>query len=206
MKKNTREKIVDTALDLFNNKGLSQITLRTIAKEMGISQGNLNYHYKKRDDIIEALYYRLVADMDESVAKIEQAEIGVQLVYDISAAIMENSYKYRFFLLDFAQIMRNNKKINAHYKKLSKMREEQLLGLMNMMIQAGLIRPEILPNEYSYLYKRNEVFGNFWIGSVEIEKSRIVKKTMLEYLEITIQSIYPYLTDKGVAQYESLKR
>ena len=55
--KDTKEIIINTALKLFNTEGLSKVTLRTIANKMGISQGNLNYHFKKRDDIIEALYF-----------------------------------------------------------------------------------------------------------------------------------------------------
>ncbi|MFT5824081.1 MAG: AcrR family transcriptional regulator [Crocinitomix sp.] len=206
MKKNTGEKILDTALKLFNLKGLAPITLRTIAKEMGISQGNLNYHYKKRDDIIEALYFRLVSDMDASMAKIEQSKIGVQLVYDTSSAIMNNSYKYRFFMADFTQVMRQNKKIKNHFISLLKIREEQAQGLFDVMIHDGLMRSERLENEYYNLYKRIQILGDFWIGSAEIERSRIVKKTIVEYLEIIMQSIYPYLTEKGVNQYSSLKR
>ncbi|HED09125.1 MAG TPA: TetR/AcrR family transcriptional regulator, partial [Caldithrix abyssi] len=67
--KDTREKILHTALTLFNRQGLPRVTLRAIAKEMGISQGNLNYHYKKRDEIIEALYFQLVARIDMEMEK-----------------------------------------------------------------------------------------------------------------------------------------
>jgi hypothetical protein len=37
--KKTKEKILDTALRLFNQEGLANIKLRRIATEMGISQG-----------------------------------------------------------------------------------------------------------------------------------------------------------------------
>lgn len=202
--KNTSEKILDTALLLFNSQGLAKVTLRTIAKKMDISQGNLNYHFKKRDDIIEALYHRLVKGMDNSMAKIQHSTIGLQLMYDISSAIMNNSYKYRFFLLDFAQIMRENPTIKKHFQNLIKIRQGQIEGLFNMMIAEGILREAKLPQEYFYLYKRIQIFGDFWMSSAEIEKSQITKKTITEYLEIIIQSIYPYLTVKGISQYNSL--
>jgi AcrR family transcriptional regulator len=206
MKKSTREKIVDTALSLFNKKGLSQVTLRTIAKEMGISQGNLNYHYKKRDDLIEELYFRLVKEMNESLTDIQHAKVGMQLLYDMSSSVMNNAYKYRFFMADFTQVMRNNEKIKKHYTGLVKIREEQFSGLFKLMIQEGLMRPERLTNEYFYLYKRVQILGDFWISSAEIEKNRIEKNTMTVYLEIITQSIYPYLTEKGIKEYDSLQR
>ena len=37
----TKEKIIDTALQLFNKQGIDPVTTRHIAKEMNISHGNL---------------------------------------------------------------------------------------------------------------------------------------------------------------------
>lgn len=203
--KKTPEKILDTALALFNTYGLPKVTLRTIAKEMGISQGNLNYHYKKRDDIIEALYFQLVEMMDESMSSAHQpSSEGLQLLFDISAGIMSNSYKYRFFLLDFAQIMRENKTIKKHFKKLTQLRQEQFAGLIDRMVALGIMRKEKLPNEYFFLYQRFQLLGDFWISSAEIAHTKITKKIMSEYYEIITQAIYPYLTAKGVKEYHAI--
>ncbi len=202
--KKTPEKILDTALALFNTYGLPKVTLRTIAKEMGISQGNLNYHYKKRDDIIEALYFQLVEMMDKSMTTHPPVSIGLQLLFDISAGIMSNSYKYRFFLLDFAQIMRENATIKKHFKKLTELRQEQFAGLINMMVTLGIMREEKLLNEYNFLYQRFQLLGDFWISSAEIAHTKITKKVMSEYYEIITQAIYPYLTAKGVKEYHTI--
>ena len=202
--KKTSEKILNTALALFNSYGLPKVTLRTIAKEMGISQGNLNYHYKKRDDIIEALYFQLVEMMDKSMEENQPSSEGLQLMFDISAGIMSNSYKYRFFLLDFAQIMRENATIKKHFKKLTELRQEQFSGLINMMVALGIMRKEKLPNEYFFLYQRFQLLGDFWISSAEIAHTKITKKIMSEYYEIITQAIYPYLTAKGVKEYHTI--
>ena len=70
----TKLKIIKQALHLFNNNGTSNVSLRAIAKETGISIGNLQYHFKKREDIIEALYFQLV-DKNNSIYFINQLEI-----------------------------------------------------------------------------------------------------------------------------------
>ena len=72
--KNTKDRILDTSLELFNSLGLSKVTLRTIANKMGISQGNLNYHFKKREEIIETLYFQLVQNIDNSMLDIEKSK------------------------------------------------------------------------------------------------------------------------------------
>ncbi len=202
--KKTKGKILDTSLELFNTFGLSRVTLRTIAKEMGISQGNLNYHFKKRNDIIETLYFQLVQNIDHSMTNIQQSKNVLQLLVSISQTIMSNFYEYRFFLLDFVQIMRENKKIKTHYSELTVQREQQFSILFNLLIENDLMRKEILPNEYKNLYKRFQVLGDFWISDAEILNSKITKKTISTYSEILTQAIFPYLTSKGQKEYHSL--
>ncbi len=198
--KNTKEKILATALDLFNTYGLSQVTLRTIAKKMGISQGNLNYHFKKREEIIETLYFSLVKNIDLKISKTNE-EVSLKLLLDLSTSIMDDFYEYRFFLLDSVQIMRESKIIKKHYLKLSKIREKQFLDLFAVLIENGIMRKEILHNEYTYLYRRFQVLGDFWISSVQVTHKQISKKMIKEYSDIINQSIYPYLTEKGKKVY-----
>jgi len=47
----TKTKILSTALELFNNEGEAQVSSVDIASVMGISPGNLYYHYKGKDEI-----------------------------------------------------------------------------------------------------------------------------------------------------------
>ncbi len=202
--KNTKEIILDTSLSLFNSLGLSKVTLRTIAKKMGISQGNLNYHFKKREDIIEALYFQLVNNIDNSMSGFQESKNPFQLLVSISQTIMSNFFEYRFFLLDFVQIMRENEKVKTHYLELSTQREQQFSMLFNLLIENDLMRKEMLPNEYKNLYKRFQMLSEFWVSDAEIHNSKITKKTISIYSEILTQAIFPYLTIKGQKEYHSI--
>lgn len=202
--KKTKEIILDTSLELFNSLGLSKVTLRTIANEMGISQGNLNYHFNKREDIIETLYFQLIQNIDSSMSSMEASKNPFQLLVSISQSIMSNFYEYRFFLLDFVQIMRENKKIRIHYTALTLQRELQFSSLFNLLIEHDLMRKEVLPNEYKNLYKRFHMLSEYWISDAEIHHSKIQKKTMSTYAVILTQAIFPYLTLKGQKEYHSI--
>lgn len=55
MKSDIKQVIMDTARQLFNEKGFNDTCMRDIASALNISVGNLTYHYKKKEDLIEAI-------------------------------------------------------------------------------------------------------------------------------------------------------
>lgn len=198
--KNTKSKILITALKLFNEFGLAKVTLRNIAKKMGISQGNLCYHFKKREDILEALYYQLVALMDEVVQQAGMSLPTLSSSFQTSKKMMQHFYDYRFFMLDFVQIMRENQSIHQHYKALSNLRKQQFLGMFELWIHEGLMRPEEFEGEFDNLYLRSNILGDFWLSSAIVQQD--LKEGLVEkYNHVVFQNLYPYLTPKGKNQF-----
>lgn len=62
-----REEIADTALLLIATRGLAQLTVASLAKELGITGGALYRHYPSTDAILEAVAVRAAAILDESL-------------------------------------------------------------------------------------------------------------------------------------------
>jgi len=56
---NTRERILDAALDLFTEQGFDGTSLRQIAEQLGVTKAALYYHFTSKDDILLALHMRL---------------------------------------------------------------------------------------------------------------------------------------------------
>ena len=56
----TKQKILNSSINLFNKKGLVNVRLQQIADESGISVGNLAYHYYSKKAIIQAIDLSLI--------------------------------------------------------------------------------------------------------------------------------------------------
>ena len=55
----TRERILDVALDLFTEQGYDGTSLRQIAEQLGVTKAALYYHFESKEDILMALHLRL---------------------------------------------------------------------------------------------------------------------------------------------------
>src|SRR4030095_3482745 len=55
----TRAAILETALEIFRQKGYEQTTMRSIAQKAGVSLGNAYYYFHSKEHLVQAFYQRL---------------------------------------------------------------------------------------------------------------------------------------------------
>jgi AcrR family transcriptional regulator len=96
---NTRERILQTSLGLFNALGLAAVSTHRIAAELEISPGNLHYHFKAKQLIVERLFRRF-----EERLELLNASVGeVRAIDDLWLALhlrFEAIDAYRFIYRD----------------------------------------------------------------------------------------------------------
>lgn len=196
----TKDKILQTALNLFNQHGVPNVTLRRIAAEMFISQGNLNYHFKHREDIIEALYFQLLEVFNEEKGKLDTEEINFQFVMDSTRAGMEALFKYRFLMIDFNQNMRENPKLHAHFIQLEEIRKQTYLHSFNLAIDAGVMRAPAFKGEYEGLNERIRVYSDYWIASATVYNEP-EESTVDKYHNLLVEMFFPYFTKEAQREF-----
>jgi AcrR family transcriptional regulator len=199
--RSTKQRILDTALRLFNQQGLAKVTLRQIAQAAQMSQGNLNYHFKKREELVEALYLQLVEEMNALVETLPQGVPSLAQLRQSAEQTMQRFYAYRFFLLDFVHIMRQQPRIKAHYQALTARRTEQFSAIFNYWIAEGIIREAAFPEEYEQLYTRMQILGDFWLSAAFTKNKALSTDLIAEYNNAIFAQFYPYLTKRGRAEF-----
>jgi AcrR family transcriptional regulator len=60
----TRDKILEACRTLFNERGPAEVTTAEIAQAVGISEGNLHYHFRRKQQILVALFEQFEAELD----------------------------------------------------------------------------------------------------------------------------------------------
>jgi len=201
--KNIKHQILDTAIKLFNKSGFKNVAISQIASEIGISNGNLNYHFKKKDDLMLAIFER----MDE-----EQGEILIRFKsYPNLKGFIEQTdifyrfqLKYRFFYLDTLEIGRAYPKISEAHRKYSLRSIQHIRDSLEYGVKRGVFQLEPFPDAYDYLAYTIWMKGAFWLVQMEILQ-KDCKDT-----EVFIHSFtslwQPYLTSKGLEELKAIKQ
>ncbi len=132
----TAERILEVSLDLFNRFGEPNVSTTLISAELGISPGNLYYHYPAKDELINALFDRYERALDELL----NASDGVRNVEDawfFMHTLFELIWQYRFLYRDLNDLLSKNRRIETHFQGVLKRKTQAVKTLLDGMRHAG---------------------------------------------------------------------
>ena len=111
----TKERILNTSLTLFNRQGERNVTTNHIADALGISPGNLYYHFRNKGVIVAALFERY----SEHLLALLQAPQG-PLTWTIKThyfeGLLASMWQYRFFHRDLTHFLHADQALAARYQ------------------------------------------------------------------------------------------
>jgi AcrR family transcriptional regulator len=157
----TAQLILEASIKLFNAEGVTRVSLRRIADEIGISHGNLAYHYKNKSEILDAIYTRMQEEMDDAVYP--PGNLTLRHYHELLKRMSRFHDQYRFFYLDMLEITRCYPRVIERYRKTVATRFEQHDLLMADLIGKGLIKPEPEPGFYRAQFRSIWVMSTFWL-------------------------------------------
>ena len=111
----TAERILEVTLELFNRFGEPNVSTTLISAELGISPGNLYYHYPAKDELINSLFDRY----EKSLGELLQAAGGVRNVEDawlFFHMLFELIWQYRFLYRDLNDLLSKNRRLETHFQ------------------------------------------------------------------------------------------
>jgi AcrR family transcriptional regulator len=160
--RDTRQRILDASLAMFNAQGEPHVTTNHIADELEISPGNLYYHFRNKDDIIEQLFARYEERMDIALAtpsgrlpELEDIWLQLHLVF-------ECIWDYRFLYRDLVEILSRNRRIRMRFARILKRADDSAHAVMRGMSQAGIMRASAA--ELAGTATNVLVIATFWLN------------------------------------------
>jgi len=191
--RDTQTRIVDAALQLFNEFGTAAVSTNRIAEHCGISKGNLHYHFRNKQEIIRFLFERAVDEMDAGWYRDHLAPT-LEHMAAMFVRQLQLILDYRFFYREMADLLRRDKLLRrcfahnrerrlAEIERFFRALEER--GLMNLPAESRRLRSIV---EITWIISEN------WLNYVEYhERELTVEAVMAGYDEI-LEVLRPYLS------------
>jgi AcrR family transcriptional regulator len=198
----TKQRIIEAAISLFNTNGIANVRLIQIADEAGISVGNLAYHYKNKDAIVEAVYSQLIEEFAGVLS--EYLTESSLLDFDKQISSYYSFFNHnRFYLFNIFEIERSYPAIHGRWQRnISKM-IMQLRKRLDYLVDSGSLEKESNEGDFDLFAQLIWITITFWIPQ-QVIRGKTHHHDM--YRKAVWALIIPQLTPKGKEEYKLLIR
>lgn len=195
MGRDTRQKILDSARKLFNIHGYNGVSLQDIADTVGISKGNLTYHFGKKEEIMEELLLEnQPSDLPDKLRTLQDLDA---LFSHMQQVVGQHSY----YFLYHAQLSQLSPKIaemqNQSYRTIRALLKDAFCHFY----KEGLFRKEYFAGEYNCMIDTLHMAIAYWGPFSSLQESIGVN---MEYRRHAWSIIYHLLTEKGRTEVKSI--
>ena len=137
----TRDRILKASLQLFNEQGERNVTTNHIAADLGISPGNLYYHFRNKTDIIYSLFiqYRALVDRYLRVPRDRTLTIEDQMFY--LESVFDGLWYYRFFHRDLEYLLTTDERLRIDYREFTFQCLTEVRAVLQGLEDAGILHP-----------------------------------------------------------------
>ena len=203
----TRNMILSKSLELINAGGMVDFRIDALATALGLSPGNITYHFSRKEDICVALWEECLKEYDD-IQRTITALLDLKQVYLIDRVVMQLNYKYRGVLIfrsaDLGAMTRDYQsgRINfdVHMKFVQKVL--QLLH-MNGYLTAGEDKTSSLHEEiikqHHYMMMRWSINFEYLLYPVAEVEAHLDHMALL-----CLHIMFPIFTEKGKKEFAEI--
>ena len=183
-----KEEILTTARRLFNESNTQAVTTNHIAKEMGISPGNLHYHYKNREEIIRILYAKMREEMTLSIEELPQT---LEALSEHQKVLIGIQYDYRFFFREILFLFSRDPALKKQYIADNIAHRSRIKVSMEIFIENGEL--EINDNALlEYLVDAILMSWQFYTSYMQTLGKALSRESAEEAVQYTRNAMIPF--------------
>ena len=203
----TKDRILQISLQLFNERGERSVTTNHIAAELGISPGNLYYHFRNKQEIIKELAQQYQAETLEMLALPVDRPLNANDKISYFQVLSNQLWAYRFIHRDVYHLVENNEDFRKIYPRFAEQVMQQGQKIYRAFVDAGLMKMTdseiealiinlwiVLTNWTNFLYMSGHISDN----------THLEEKWVWQALRQMVFLEGPYLMGESRQTYEQL--
>ena len=199
---NTYSRIVEASLMLFNEEGERNISTNHIAAHLGISPGNLYYHFRNKDEIIVQLFKRYSEDLLHYLRRVVLPK-NVCDAIRYMAGIYDVMWRYRFLFSDVNALLARSAELLGEHNNFTHAKVSPLLvELLTQLNKEGIIRADA--TAMNDLALNIWMITKYWIafaGSLR-GRAKLTEDSKVRGVQRTLSLLRPYLIENQVGEFD----
>jgi AcrR family transcriptional regulator len=193
----TQNLIMDSAIELFNQYGMGAVSVNKVAKVCGISTGNLNYHFRTKPALVQAIYDRYNEERWKTWAADAECD-DVAGLFRLFENYIQLAMRYRFLIRELPTIRRHDERLEARSRTHETRRFEAFRNLFVRLVEAGEFDPGVLP-ELERLLRVSWFVSDSWVPFLEMEGRPLDEQAVTEGFQLAMGPFVPFMTEHGIA-------
>ncbi|WP_165857421.1 TetR/AcrR family transcriptional regulator [Marinobacter sp. JSM 1782161] len=134
----TRDKILLTSLELFNERGERNVTTNHIAAHLGISPGNLYYHFRNKSDIIYEIFQEYEKLVNYYLEIPDDRPLGLDDMMFYLESVFDGLWSYRFLHRDLEFLLDNDERLREDYRDFTTRCLDAIRRIFSGLTDGGL--------------------------------------------------------------------
>lgn len=195
MSQSTRHKILNQATQSFNEEGYQVVSLQLLAQKLEMSRGNLTYHFKSKDLILEALVEEMWQMLEPEMKK-SRAFPSFKNLLGMTQIYYKIQERYSFIFLDHHVI--NHPVMKNKFREINQQMIDFHKAAIAFAIRIGNVKEEPIPGMYHNIAFITWMLSFYWLSQ------RVIRgETMIEDRAKMVWSILiPHFTEKGLQAFK----
>ena len=191
-----RNRILELALRLMNEEGAEAAGTTRIAAELGISPGNLYYHFANREEIVRVLFDALEAEFRATLVDDAEPPLSPARFADFYLRSFDLAWRYRFFFGGLLGLLRRDDVLAAHYRTLQDWALIELERIAGQLVKDGsMARPRGRDGLRSVALNTWLIWMN-WIRFLQISGKHVIEREdMVAGVGQLFDVLAPYLDE-----------
>lgn len=157
----TRTRILAACQNLFNDRGPAAVTTAEIAAAVEIQEGNLYYHFNRKEQILEALF----DDFEQALLAVAVADLAPGSQPDRFADYLSDwfnlMWEWRFFYRDGTAVCNLAPSLRQRIEALADLGQHHIRRALDSMQSAGLLTAT--PQQLEQLVVNSWIVSTYWI-------------------------------------------
>ena len=190
--RDTQTRIVDAALELFNEYGTAAVSTNRIAEHCGISKGNLHYHFHNKQEIIRFLFQRAVDEMDAGWYR-DHLDATLEHMAAMFVRQLQLIRDYRFFYREMADLLRQDRVLRRRYAHNRERRLIEIERFFGALAVRGLINLPAEPRRLRSIVDITWIISENWLNYVEYHDRELTVEAVAAGYDEILEILRPYL-------------